>query len=81
MVMPFKCPFCDKTYGDAEEHYCEERKAWENTLVYHGQQAGKALREFSKIVMEEAEKSRKTIIERIFKKCIDGKSAPSKDDN
>lgn len=24
MVMPSKCPFCEKTYGDSEQHWCVE---------------------------------------------------------
>jgi len=24
MVMPSKCPFCEKIYGDSELHWCEE---------------------------------------------------------
>ena len=57
MVMPSKCPFCDKTYGDSEEHYCDERKAWENTLIGQGEAARQALREFAETISKEAKKS------------------------
>jgi len=67
MVTSSKCPFCDKTYGDAEEHRCDEREAWENTLIGQGQLAGKALEEFSRVIMEEAAKSVK-VLAKIFKK-------------
>lgn len=67
MVMPSRCPFCDKTYGDAEEHHCPQEEIWKNTLTYQGQQARKALYEFSRTIMEEAIKSRKAL-EKIFKK-------------
>lgn len=61
MVMPNKCPFCDKTYGDTEEHHCDERKAWENTLQGQAEEARKALREFTETIMKEAEKSYETL--------------------
>ncbi len=79
MVTLSKCPFCDKTYGDSEEHHCDEREAWENTLIGQGQLAGKALEEFTKTIMKEAEKSYETL--RKLWKDTNGKSAPSKDDN
>ena len=60
MVMQSKCPFCEKTYGDAEEHHCDERKAWENTLTGQAEKASKALREFTRTIMEEAGKSYNT---------------------
>ena len=66
MVMQSKCPFCEKTYGDAEEHHCDERKAWENTLTGQAEEANKALRDFSRVIMEEAIKSGKALA-KIFK--------------
>jgi len=67
MVKQSECPFCYKTYGDAEEHYCDERKAWENTLTGQAEEANKALRDFSRVIMEEAIKSGKALA-KIFKK-------------
>ena len=67
MVMPSKCSFCDKTYGDAEEHHCDERKAWENTFTYQAERVGKAMEEFTRTILEEVIKSRK-VLEKIFKK-------------
>ena len=105
MVMPSKCPFCNKTYGDAEEHWCDTygggvrdrctnvfcdyniangavcrgkdcsdyfsdgrtAEEYKKTLIYQGRQADKALRDFSRVIMEEAIKSRK-VLEKIFKK-------------
>lgn len=46
MVMPFKCPFCEETYGDAEVHYCSERQEWEDDLIKNGKEALKTLKNF-----------------------------------
>ena len=78
MVMPSKCPFCDKTYGDAEEHHCDEREAWEKTLIGQGEAARKALEEFVNVINTEAKKSYETL-RKLW--ITDGKSVPSKDDN
>jgi len=61
MVTLSKCPFCEKTYGDAEEHRCDEREAWENTLIGQATEAKKALKEFCDIIMKEAEHSFETL--------------------
>lgn len=61
MVMQSKCPFCEKTYGDAEEHQCDERKAWENSLIGQSTIASKALEDLAKTIMAEAVKSYKTL--------------------
>jgi len=48
MVMPSKCPFCEKTYGDAEEHYCIESL---------GEEAVEVFKEFSDVLREESQRA------------------------
>jgi hypothetical protein len=57
-----ECPFCYRTYGEAEEHDCEERKEWEKTLIGQATEARKALKEFTDTIMSEAEKSYNTLM-------------------
>ena len=56
-----ECPFCFKTYGDAEEHHCPEEEMWRDTLIGQATEARKALEEFCNVVMTEAEKSFKIL--------------------
>ena len=61
MVTLSKCPFCEKTYGDAEEHSCDEKDSWDNTLEGQSEQLRKAMIEFTEAIRREVERSYNTL--------------------
>ena len=71
MVMPSKCQFCDKIYGDAEEHKC---------TVANVDEAVQILAKFIENIMTSDGITRK-LIEIEEEPCINGESVRSKDDN
>lgn len=46
--MQSKCPFCDKTYGDAEEHHCVE---WAKDITEKAEESRKNLERIFKECM------------------------------
>ena len=58
MVMPSKCMFCGKTYGDAEQHACDNYVEY---IIDLGKNATKQLTDFTKTINEQSEAALKIL--------------------